>query len=99
MIGTVRSENKDLKFRDNAEELKKDIGPEMIESVKAAMKAGLTEFTIPTVDDDEGRMNWKVRKWFTKRGEKFVCFLVAYREENAHLEIIGPEVLLADEKK
>ena len=94
MIGTTRNENKDLKFRDNAEDLKKDIGPEMIETVKAAMKVGLTEFTVPTVDDNEARMNWKVRKWFTKRGDTFVCFLVAYQEENAHLEIIGHELAL-----
>lgn len=76
----------------------KTLGPETLAMVKAAMRAGLTDFVTPTLDDDDKRISWKVRPFLTVRGGKPACFLVAYQEMNAHFEILGPQVPLEAEK-
>ncbi len=91
MIATTKIET-GLAFRDESEALKRENGAETLALVQAAMRAGLMEFTTPTIDDDEKRIDWKVRKWVTLRSGKLVCFLVAYKEFNAHFEILGPEL-------
>ena len=60
--------------------------------LQAAMSAGFTEFTTPTPANDEGRIDWAVRKWVTTRDGKPVAFLVAYQQANAHFEVMGPEI-------
>lgn len=80
--------------QDNTKELIEECGPEMVSLVKAAMVAGLTEFTTPTPKPDEVRIDWEVRQWVSLREGKLQCFLVARRVKNAHFEILGPEIVL-----
>lgn len=87
MIGTRRTE-KAWQFNDNS----KDLDADMLAAVQAAMKAGLTEFTTPTPADDEGRIDWKVRKWVFMRAGKPCCILVAQKVFFEHFEVAGPEI-------
>jgi hypothetical protein len=91
MIETKRTEKKDWKFEDNSDQLT----PELLQAVQAAMKAGLMEFTTPTPEDNEERIDWKVRKWVFMRAGKPCCALVAQKVAFEHFEVAGPEIELA----
>jgi hypothetical protein len=71
--------------------------PVELSLVKAALAAGLTDFTIPTVEDDEKRIDYSTRTWITMRDEKPAAFVVAFRTANAHFEILGPEIQLSQQ--
>ncbi len=94
MISTKRSDDVTL-FEGENEALVKEHGEETLQLVLAAMDAGLWEFTTPTPADDEGRIDWKVKRWMTMKDGKPACFLVAYKELNAHFEVVGPEIQLS----
>lgn len=66
-----------------------------LKAMQAAMSTGLTSFTTPTVQHDQGRNEWKVRQWVTIRDGQPVSFLVACKELSPHFEVMGPEVPLA----
>ena len=68
-----------------------DTDPVTLELVQAAMAAGLTEFTTPTPEDDDKRIDWVVRKWAIMRNNKPVILLVARQFLNPHYEVVGPE--------
>ena len=78
------------KFEDQA----KDLDPTILQLVQSALKAQLSSFSTPTSDMDENRIEWQTRKWVLMRSGKPTCFLVAYRIDNAHCEILGPEIPL-----
>ena len=65
-------------------------------AVKAALQAGLTEFTVPTPEPDDRRIDWTVRQWVlpSLTGGRPRSFLVAFQDLNAHFEVLGPEVPL-----
>jgi hypothetical protein len=93
VISTVRdNQKKSLAFKDNAPEAVSEYGQEVLDAVRAAVRAGLTEFTTPTIADDDRRINWKVRKFIHLRGDKPVCHLVAQNAENEHFEVLCHEV-------
>ncbi len=68
--------------------------PAELSLVKAALAAGLSEFTVPTPEDDQKRIDYSTRTWLTMRDGKPAAFMVAYRTANAHFEILGPEIAL-----
>jgi hypothetical protein len=72
----------------------KNVSPVELSLVKAALAAGLTEFTVPTPEDDEKRVDYATRTWIAMRDGKPAAFTVAYRVGNAHFEILGPEIAL-----
>lgn len=94
MIATTKVEDGYL-MSDQAEALKAEAGVEVLDLVKFAMASGLTEFTTPTTADGEGRIDWKVKRFFTTRKGKPVCHLVACKVLFEHFEVVGPEVDLA----
>jgi hypothetical protein len=102
MIGTKQNEKAkpgaDLELIDNSSDLEKE-SPGTLELVRAAMAAGLTEFTTPTPQDGQGRIDWKVRKWFVNRGGEPHCVLVAQMVMNEHFEVVGPDVDLKPSQK
>lgn len=91
MIKTATDDKGITRFSDDSENLP---GP-MLAAVHAAMSAGLTEFTTPTPEDDQKRIDWRVRNWVTNSGGKLAAFRVAYKESFAQFEVIGPEINLA----
>jgi hypothetical protein len=93
MIATTKTEKGEIKFRDESEDLKKECGEETLQLVQAAMRAGLMEFTTPTPEDGEGRIDWKVRRFVTLKGDKPACYLVAQKVLFEHFEILGPELV------
>ena len=84
-------EDGNTKFEDQSEHLK-TLG--LHDCVTAALAAGLDNFTTPTPQANEGRIDWAVRKWVTLENGIPVCFLVAYQQMNAHYEILGPRIPL-----
>lgn len=96
MISTTQTENEELSFADQSEDLKRENGQDTFDLVQMAMRAGLTEFTTPTPENGQGRVNWKVCRWFAKKDGKLTCFLVACKELNEHFEVIGPELDLSN---
>ena len=88
MINAKEAANGGLEFSDDSQLLQ----PHEAQLVQAALKAGLTEFTIPV--KGQVRQVWLTRKWMTIRDGKPVCFLVACRSDNPHFEILGPDVPL-----
>ena len=78
-------------YKDNSGDLPKTI----CDLVKAAMDAGLTDFTTPTDDDNQERIEWCVRTWLCVRNKKPAALLVAYKLDMAHFEVLGPEIQLA----
>jgi len=93
----IRNETADGKtiFVDNAEDLPQSLMP----ALQAAMKAGITEFTTPTPEENDQRIDWRVRKWVAVQNGEPVAFLVAYKELAPHFEIIGPAIDLKPAKK
>ena len=88
MIKTATNEKGITTFIDDSENL----STPMLRAVHAAMRAGLTEFTTPTPEDDQKRIDWRVRNWVTNSGGKLAAFRVAYKESFAQFEVIGPEI-------
>lgn len=90
MIKTATNAQGAVAFVDDSENLPRS----MLEAVQAAMGAGLLEFTTPTPEDDQKRIDWHVRNWVTSRDGKPAAFLVAYKDSFAQFEVIGPEINL-----
>jgi len=88
MITATPAANGSLELTDDSQLLK----PHELTLIQAALKAGLTEFTIPV--EGQFRQIWLTRKWMTMRDGKPACFLVAFRSENHHFEILGPDAPL-----
>ena len=95
MISTTKTED-GFTMRDQSAELATEAGEEVVKIVKAAMAAGLTEFTTPTTANGEGRIDWKVKKFFTMQKGKPVCHLVACKAGFEHFEVLGPEASFGD---
>jgi hypothetical protein len=90
MIATQTDDNKTVLI-DDTEILKKQFGKRMFDLVQLAMRSGLTEFSIPTDDNDQVRLDWKTRVWLMHDKGQPKFFLVA-APDNSHIEIIGPEI-------
>jgi hypothetical protein len=90
MIKTVTDEKGVTTFVDDSASLPQP----MLDAVQAAMAAGLLEFTTPTPEDDQKRVDWHVRNWVTSRNGKPAAFLVAYKDSFAQFEVIGPGITL-----
>jgi hypothetical protein len=72
-----------------------EISKDEIVAVRAALAAGLTEFSVPTDSDDWQREAYVVTNMVTvdPKGNPH-CYLVAQRKNNMRCEILGPEVPL-----
>jgi hypothetical protein len=93
MISTMKSDKKTT-IRDDRAALVKDYSEAVYDLVLFALRSGLREFTIPTEDNDQVRLDWKTRVWVVDLGSGPKAFIVACLEPDEHLEIVGPEISL-----
>lgn len=74
------------------------LDPVILRLVQAAMAIGFESFTTPTSEFDEHRIEWRTRRWVVMKKDLPTCFMVAYREDNAHFEVVGPEIAIKGPK-
>lgn len=90
MIYTRKNDQGEVAFVDNSQACISEYGHSVYACVIAALEAGLESFTTPTRFDDEGRIDWVVKKWVFTKNHQPVIHLVACKQNNEHFEILGP---------
>lgn len=90
-----------LGANDVLEDDRASLHPDELACVQAAMSFGLTDFVVPTPEDNHETKMWSVETWVMLRNGSPVAFSVAYRRDGKsgpHFKIYGPELDLATRK-
>jgi hypothetical protein len=90
-----------LGANDVLEDDRASLHPDELACVQAAMANGLTDFVVPTPEDNHETKTWSVETYVMLRKGSPVAFSVAYRRDpkaGPHFKVLGPEMDLATKK-